>query len=146
MKLLHAPTSLEQGCYFMNLRAWKWVGEHEQMNKTESFFKYYTQVNKIFEKYLLMPRTKYLTTLKNILPHVHGWTIFMDENVDEKIDGIFYECCQHTIFCKKLNKETRWKKFMFIYFENFVIWNVEIIFQLILYISLIWNIFQLYNI
>jgi hypothetical protein len=45
------PLLLKQACYFMNLRVWEWVGEHEQINKTESFFKYYTHVDKIFEKY-----------------------------------------------------------------------------------------------
>jgi hypothetical protein len=83
MKLLHAPTSFGARMLFhepTSVRVSKWAGELSKW--TESFFKYYTHVDIIFEKYLLMPRTKYLVTSKNILPHVHGWTIFMDENVD----------------------------------------------------------------
>jgi hypothetical protein len=32
----------------------------------------------------LTPETTYLVMWKNILPHVHGWMIFMDEIVDDK--------------------------------------------------------------
>jgi hypothetical protein len=42
----------------------------------------------------------------------------MDENVDDKI-YIINQCWQHTFFLQKLEKETRWKKYMLVYFEKF---------------------------
>jgi hypothetical protein len=39
---------------------------------------------------------------------------------------------------EKLNKKTWWEKFMFIYFEKFNTWNVEVIFEILLYSHLVW--------
>jgi hypothetical protein len=44
--------------------------EHEQRNKTKSFFKYFSNVDKIFLKYFVTPKIEYLVMWKNILPHV----------------------------------------------------------------------------
>jgi hypothetical protein len=51
----------------------------------------------------------------------------------------------YVCFVKIWTKETRWKFFMLVYFENFDTWNVQITLQTVLHISLIWNIFKLYN-
>jgi hypothetical protein len=40
-------------------------------------------VDKIFGEYFLTFRIKYLVTWRNVLPHVHGYMVFMDENMDE---------------------------------------------------------------
>ncbi len=61
-----------QECYFMNV------------NMSKSFLKYFVDVNGIFEEYYLTHGIEYCVTWKNILPRVHGLTIFMDENVDDK--------------------------------------------------------------
>jgi hypothetical protein len=39
---------------------------------TKSFFKYSTDVEKIFEIFFLTFRIEYFVTWKNLLPHVHG--------------------------------------------------------------------------
>jgi hypothetical protein len=49
------------------------------MNKIESFLEYFIHVDRISKKYSLTCRIEFLLTWKNILPHVHGWMIFMDE-------------------------------------------------------------------
>jgi hypothetical protein len=42
--------------------------EHEQRNKTKSFFKYFSNMDKIFKKYFVTLRIEYLVMWKNILP------------------------------------------------------------------------------
>jgi hypothetical protein len=54
------------------------------VNMSKSFLKYFVDVNGIFEEYYLTHGIEYCVTWKNILPRVHGLTIFMDENVDDK--------------------------------------------------------------
>jgi hypothetical protein len=57
-----------------------WASEHECMSKTKFLKEYSIHVDKILRKYSLTCRTKSLLTWKNILPHVHGWLIFMGTN------------------------------------------------------------------
>jgi hypothetical protein len=63
-----------------------WACEHEQGSKIESFFEYSFNVNRIFLKYFVTPRIKYLVMWKNIFPRL------MDEqylwmNMDLKNDN-----------------------------------------------------------
>jgi hypothetical protein len=60
----------KQGCYFMSLSAWTWIGEHDQGSMTKSFLKYFSHVDRIFKEYFVTPRTKYLVMWKNIFPCV----------------------------------------------------------------------------
>jgi hypothetical protein len=71
---------------------------------------------------------------RNILPCVYGW------NVDDKwkwmnflwtLEILFY-------FDEKLVKKKDGRKFMLVYFEKFNTWNVKVIFEIILYVNLIW--------
>jgi len=69
--------------------------------------------------------------------------IFMDENVDDKWKwmNFFMNIGKKFFLAKIKQKKQDWKKFMLVYLEKIVTWNVEIIFQLILHISLIPSIF-----
>jgi len=73
--------------------------------------------------------------------------MFMDEWYLwwKKMD-ICYEHWQHIFFVENWTKETWWKLFKLVYFKTFDTWNVQVTLQVILHISLIWNIFKLYNI
>jgi hypothetical protein len=42
------------------------------VNKTESFFEYFVDVEGILEEYFLTYGIEYVMTWKNVLPHVHG--------------------------------------------------------------------------
>jgi len=83
-----------------------WACECEQVNMNESFLEYSTDVNKIFEKYYLTHGIEYFVMQRNILPHVHRWMIFVDENVDDKwkMDELFHECWQQIFLCKTEQK------------------------------------------
>jgi hypothetical protein len=52
----------------------------------------------------------------------------------------------YVCFVKIWTKETGWKKIMLVYLEEFDTWNVQIPFEIVFHISLIWSIFKLYNI
>ncbi len=60
------------------------TNKHECMSKIESFLECFVYVDKILKEYSLTCKTKYWLTWKNILPRVHGWMIFIDENMDKK--------------------------------------------------------------
>ncbi len=116
----------------MSLLAWAWASEHEQGSRTKSFLKYSSHVYKIFKKYSVTLRKKYLVTWKNILPCVtdefylwmkndNGWTFFMN-------------ICNKFCFAKSWTKETRYNKFMLVYCEQFVTWNVQVILELVFHI------------
>jgi hypothetical protein len=49
-----------------------WEHEREQMNMNESFLEYFVDVEGILKEYSLTHGIEYMTTLKNILPRVHG--------------------------------------------------------------------------
>jgi hypothetical protein len=71
------------------------------MSKTESFLEYYVHVDIILGEYFLTRKTKSLLKWKNILPHVHGRMIFMDESMDVKMDELYFEHWQQTLFLQK---------------------------------------------
>ncbi len=58
-------------------------------------------VDIILGKYFLTRMTKYLLMWENILPCVHGWMIFMDENMDE----LYFECWQQMLFLWKIEQK-----------------------------------------
>jgi hypothetical protein len=67
-----------QGYYFMSLWAWVWIGGHEQVSKIKSLLEFFSHVDKRFKVYFVVPRTWYLVTWKNILPHVMDeWYLWM---------------------------------------------------------------------
>ncbi len=55
-------------------------GEHMNVNMNKSFLEYFANVKRILRRYYLTHGIYYLITWKNIMPCVHGWMIFMDEN------------------------------------------------------------------
>jgi hypothetical protein len=100
-----------------------WTYEHEHMNKIESFLEYFVYVNRILKKYSLTCRTKHLLTCKNILSHVHGWMIFMDEKMDE----IYFKCWQQMLFLRKIEKKKQsWNNFCWFLSKKFDKWNVQV--------------------
>jgi hypothetical protein len=129
------PSAEQWGCYFMNVQAWTWIGEHEQGNIIE------------FLKNILPMWIRYF---KNILSHLgqniwwrgrifsmcHKWMIFMDENVDKKWQMMNFFMNIHNKFCfaKKWRKKIRYKKFMLVYCEQFITWNVQVILELLFHI------------
>jgi len=50
------------------------------------------------------------------------------------MDKLFHEHSQQVLFCKKLNKKTRYKKFMSVYCEQSITWNAQVILELIFHI------------
>jgi hypothetical protein len=123
-----------QGCYFMSMWTWVWTGGHEQGNKIESFLEIFSNVDIIFKVYSITPRTKYLVMWNNTLPHV------MDQWYLWTMDKLFHEHSpQHTF-------QTKYKKIMLIYCEQFNTWNAQVTFELIFQIPWLSSIFQLCNI
>jgi hypothetical protein len=124
-----------QGCYFMSVRTWpviKWAWTNFFWN-------------------ILLMSTKYL---KNILWHIqniwwHGrifchvfvdeWYLWMKMWMIIENGWTFSWMLSIFFFCEKLNKKIGWNFFMLVYFEKFNIWNVEVMFQIIFFINLIWN-------
>jgi hypothetical protein len=47
---------------------------------------------------------------RNILPHVHGWIIFMDESMDEKRMNFILNIGNKGYFCGELNKRNMVEK------------------------------------
>jgi hypothetical protein len=110
----------------VNMSNWTWV----------DLLEYSTNVNEIFGKYSLTH--EYFMMWKNILPHDHGWMIFMDENVDDKWKWMkFFMNVGNIVFWWKIEQKNRMEKTMLVYFEKFNPWNVEVTFEGILYINLI---------
>jgi hypothetical protein len=73
----------------------RWVGEHEQVSMNKSFLEYY-----------LTHGIEYYATWKNILPRVHGWMIFMDENENENENGWTFS----RMLAKKISQKPKQKK------------------------------------
>jgi len=123
------------GCYFMNLRAWTWVGEHEQRSRTESFYN------------ILPTWIRYLKNILSNLRHNIWWhgKIFFHMSWMNDIYGwkcglkwrwmnFFMNIRNKFCFAKNWTKETGYKKFMLVYCEQFVTWNVQIILEQIFHI------------
>jgi hypothetical protein len=77
-----------------------------------------------------------LVMWKNIFPRVmdewyYGWKWGLKMTMDE----IFHEHAQQVLFCKNLNKKTRYKKFMLVYCEQSITWNVQFILEQIFHIA-----------
>jgi len=124
-KLLHiVARMLVHELVNMNINKRVWT--YERMGKTESFLKYYVYVDKILEEYSLTHKKKYLLTWKNILPHVHGWMIFMDE----KMDYFILNVGTKRYFCKLLNKINKVETiYVGVFQKQFDTWNTQITFQ-----------------
>lgn len=80
---LHIATCMywqvvKHGSYFMSHRAW--AKEQDQI-----FLQYSSHINKKKIKCFLTPRKFFLMMWKNIFSHVHGWMIFINENVNDKL-------------------------------------------------------------
>ncbi len=87
-------------------------GEHEQVNMNNFFLEYFTNFDEIFEEYYLTHGIKYLVMWKNILPCVHGWKIFKDENLDDKWKwtNFFMNVSNIYFFKEKFNKRNKVEK------------------------------------
>jgi hypothetical protein len=110
---------VNHGCYFMSLRTWMWVGEHEEGSRTEFFFKYSFHIDEIFEKYSLTPRTKYLVMWRNILLRVHGQMIFVNENMDDKLRWTFSWTLAISFSLQNLNKRNKMEEiYVGLFFKN----------------------------
>jgi hypothetical protein len=121
-----------QGCYFMNLRTWAWVSEHEQGVGLNLF------------KNILLMLTIYL---KNILSHLRH-NIWWCGKIFYHMSWMNFFMNIHNKFCfaKNYTKETRHKKFMLVYCEQFITWNAQVILELVFQIPLLPSIFQLCSI
>ncbi len=71
---------------------------------------------------------------------------WMNDIYDEKKWIFVMNIGNICFFVENWTKETWWKLFKLVYFKTFDTWNVQVTLQVILHISLIWNIFKLYNI
>ncbi len=76
----------------------------------------------------------------------HRLMIFMDENGDEKWQwmNFFMNIRNKFYFAKKWTKEIGYKKFMLVYCDQFVTWNVQVILELVFHI-LAWSIQTIWN-
>ncbi len=64
----------------------------------------------------------------------HGWMIYMDENWDEKWQWMNFPWTFATSFdLRKIEQ----KKFMLVYCDQFVTWNVQVILELVFHIPVL---------
>jgi hypothetical protein len=86
----------------MSVSRWAWRSEHDQI-----FFRIFCPHSWNIWRIFLTHGIEYLVMCRNILPRIHGWMIFMDENVDEKNGWTFLWTLATYFFCKKLNNRNK---------------------------------------
>ncbi len=92
-------------------------------------------MDKIFQKYFVMPRIKYLVTWKNIfrvswMNDIYKWKCVWKMTMDE----LLHENSQQVLFCKKLNKRNMIKEIYVGLLWTIFTWNVQVIFELVFHI------------
>jgi hypothetical protein len=77
-------------CYLVNVWAWAWAGEHEQVSKIKNF-----------GNISLTHGIEYCMTWRIILPHVQGWKMKMDTKKRWKIQIDEQKKDEHNLFIIK---------------------------------------------
>jgi hypothetical protein len=123
---MHPTHDGDHGLIFFLVISWACV--HEQMNMSKSFLEYSINIDRIFGKYYLTHGTEYLVMWKNILPHVHGWMIFMHENLDYKWKLMnFFMNIGNKCFLQKTKQKKQDGKKLCWFVLKLDTWNAKII-------------------